>query len=187
VRARTTRPLPSTHCRLPLLRKRLSGDRLYAANRGRFRRGRRLGRLDVGRSRRYNGTRCRRGRSGRRRNGGNRGNGGDRRTFSTASFLKLSDFVFYRRNDLVVFFGVFEEVGDIKEGVALEADVHEGGLHPGKDFRDPAFINVAYNPLRSMPFNVVFDEFIVLQNGDLCFLGGGGNDQFFLHLNSCAR
>jgi hypothetical protein len=45
--------------------------------------------------------------------------------------------------NLVGLFGVFEfeEVGYIKEGVALKANVHKGGLHPGEDASDAAVID----------------------------------------------
>ena len=39
--------------------------------------------------------------------------------------------------------GLFHEVGDVEEGVALEADVHEGGLHAGEDAGDFAVIDGA--------------------------------------------
>src|SRR5665811_732536 len=43
---------------------------------------------------------------------------------------------------LFVFFiaGDFEEIGNIEEGIAFQADVHKSGLHAGKHARDPAFV-----------------------------------------------
>src|SRR5215471_906568 len=38
-----------------------------------------------------------------------------------------------------------------------------------------------------MPLDVVLNELVVLQDGDLRLLRCCGNDQFFLHRNSCAR
>src|SRR5262249_3994233 len=50
-----------------------------------------------------------------------------------------------------------------------------------------SFVDVADDALRPMSFDQVFNEFVILEDGYLGFLGGGGNDQFFLHLNSCGR
>jgi hypothetical protein len=36
------------------------------------------------------------------------------------------DFAFHGCDDVVVIFEIFEEVADVKEGVTIEADVHEG-------------------------------------------------------------
>ena len=36
-----------------------------------------------------------------------------------------------------------DDVGDVEEPVALEADVDEGGLHAGQHLRDPALVDVA--------------------------------------------
>src|SRR5262245_29679826 len=36
-----------------------------------------------------------------------------------------------------------DDISDVEETVALQADVDEGRLHAGKDFRDPALVDVA--------------------------------------------
>ena len=72
---------------------------------------------------------------------------------------------------------MFSDVGpDVRwvgneKGVAFETDVHECGLHPRKDLRYLSFIDVADDSLRSMTFDVKLNEFVVLQNRNLCFLG----------------
>src|SRR5262249_4088954 len=48
-----------------------------------------------------------------------------------ATFLQFSDFVFNSRNNFFVFFGVFKEIRNVEEGVAVEANVDKGGLHAG--------------------------------------------------------
>jgi hypothetical protein len=34
------------------------------------------------------------------------------------------------RSDVVILLEMFQEIADVQEGVAIEADVHEGRLHP---------------------------------------------------------
>ena len=97
----------------------------------------------------------------------------DRRRHGSAAgprFLQLRDFVFNRGDDLFVLFGVFEEIGNVKEGIALETDVHERGLHARQDFRYLTFIDVADDALRSMPLDVKLNEFVVFQDGNFGFL-----------------
>ena len=102
--------------------------------------------------------------------------------------MKLrDDFVLNRGNDFVVLFGIFEEVRNVKEGVSLEADIHECGLHAGQDFRYLTFIYVADDALRSVPLDVKLNELVVLEDRKLGLLRCRGNDQFFLHLHSCAH
>src|SRR4029079_1243823 len=36
-----------------------------------------------------------------------------------------------------------DDLRDVEEPVALEAEIDERGLHAGQDFRDPAFVDVA--------------------------------------------
>jgi len=42
-----------------------------------------------------------------------------------------------------VFFLLFEEIRDVEESVALEAEVHKRGLHAGKNPGDTALVNGA--------------------------------------------
>src|ERR1043166_8711517 len=65
--------------------------------------------------------------------------------------LLLFSVVFRAVVFLVVFAGVelvellhrVDDVGDVQEAVALEAEVDEGALHAGKNFADPALVDVA--------------------------------------------
>ena len=66
-----------------------------------------------------------------------------RREHLAALLLHLFDFAFDGCDDVVVVFEIFEEVADVKEGVAIEADVHEGRLHAGKHARDAAFVDAS--------------------------------------------
>ena len=60
-----------------------------------------------------------------------------------ALLLHLLDFPFYGCDDVVVIFEIFKEVADVKEGVTIEADVHEGRLHAGKHARHAAFVDAS--------------------------------------------
>jgi hypothetical protein len=44
---------------------------------------------------------------------------------------------------MVVLFQVFEEIADVQEGVTIQADVHERGLHPGEDPGHTSFVETA--------------------------------------------
>src|SRR5262249_12645878 len=101
--------------------------------------------------------------------------------------LQAYRFVFDSRYDLLVLLSILEEVGNIEEGVALQTDVDEGRLHPRQNLRHLPFIDVADYALRTMPFDVVLDEFVILEYGEFGFLCSRGNDQLFLHRRSCAE
>ena len=47
------------------------------------------------------------------------------------------------RLPVIVVLKIFKNVADIKEGVAIEADVHESGLHAGEDASDSTFVDTA--------------------------------------------
>jgi hypothetical protein len=42
---------------------------------------------------------------------------------------------------VVVIFKIFENVADVQEGISVEADIDEGGLHTRKDAGDAAFVD----------------------------------------------
>ena len=42
---------------------------------------------------------------------------------------------------VIVILKIFEYVADVQEGVAIEADIDEGGLHTGEDAGDAAFVD----------------------------------------------
>ena len=47
------------------------------------------------------------------------------------------------RVPVVVVLQVFEYIANVEEGVAVEADVHESGLHAGEDAGDFSFVDAA--------------------------------------------
>jgi hypothetical protein len=63
--------------------------------------------------------------------------------YFAALLLHLLNFALYGGDDVVVIFEIFEEVADVKEGVAIEADIDEGRLHARQHARNTAFVNAA--------------------------------------------
>jgi hypothetical protein len=57
----------------------------------------------------------------------------------------------------VVLFEVFENVTDVQEGIAIETDVHKGGLHAGKDAGDFSFVDAANEGEFFFALDVNFD------------------------------
>src|SRR5689334_25138449 len=47
------------------------------------------------------------------------------------------------RMAVVVILEIFENVTDVQEGIAIEANVHESGLHAGEDAGDFTFVDAA--------------------------------------------
>src|SRR5262249_38607620 len=94
----------------------------------------------------------------------------------TANFLQFFDFRFNNRNDFFLFFPVFQENRKVEESLAGQAQFHQSGLHAGKDFRYLTFIYIADDALGAVPLNIKLNEFVVLQNGELGFLGCCRND-----------
>ena len=58
---------------------------------------------------------------------------------------------------VVVVFKVFENVADVEERIAIEADVHESRLHARKDAGDSAFVDAADECELFFALNVDFD------------------------------
>lgn len=83
-----------------------------------------------------------------------------------------------------VLFQVFEYVADVQEGVAVQADVHEGRLHAREHAGDPALVNASNQRELFLAFDVNLYELSFFQNRDSPFVGGCGNNQFFCHENS---
>ena len=58
---------------------------------------------------------------------------------------------------MVVVFEIFENIADIEESIAIEADVNESGLHAGEDAGDSAFIDAANEGELFFALDVNFD------------------------------
>src|SRR5207237_2827615 len=67
---------------------------------------------------------------------------------------------------VVVLLESVDDVGDVEEGVALEAEVDEGGLHAGQNFGDAAFIDVADDGAVARPLDPQLDDLPLVENGD---------------------
>jgi hypothetical protein len=61
------------------------------------------------------------------------------------------------RMPVIVVFEVLEDVTDVQEGVAVETNVHEGGLHAGEDACDSSFVDAADEREFFFPLDVDFD------------------------------
>jgi len=61
------------------------------------------------------------------------------------------------RMPVIVVLEVFENVADVQEGVAVEPNVHEGGLHAWEDAGDFSFVNAADEREFFFPLDVDFD------------------------------
>jgi hypothetical protein len=47
------------------------------------------------------------------------------------------------RCDVVVILEIFEEIADVKKGIAVEANFHECGLHAWQDSSNAAFVDAS--------------------------------------------
>jgi hypothetical protein len=61
------------------------------------------------------------------------------------------------RMPVIVVLEVFEDVADVQEGVAVETNVYEGGLHAGEDAGDFSFVDTADEREFFFPLDVDFD------------------------------
>jgi len=81
-----------------------------------------------------------------------------------------------RRDDvgqIVVVLFQLHEVGDVEEGVALQADVDEGRLHAGKDASDATFVDGSCQGVLILALKIDFREQIVFDQAHFGFVGGG--------------
>jgi hypothetical protein len=85
------------------------------------------------------------------------------------------------RLEPVELLGGRDDLGDVEEGVALEADVNEGGLHAGQHLRHPALVDVANDAALAFPLDEDLDDLVVLEDGDPRVVGAGGDDHLLVH------
>ena len=74
-----------------------------------------------------------------------------------------------------------DDVGDVEEAVALEAEVDEGGLHAGQDFRDPALVDVADDAALPFALDEDFGDEVVFENGHHRLVAVRGDDHLLGH------
>ncbi len=80
-----------------------------------------------------------------------------------------------------------DDVGDVEEAVALEAEVDEGGLHAGQDFRDPALVDVADDAAVPFAFDEDFGDEIVFEDGHHGLVAVGGDDHLLVSFTELLR
>jgi len=73
----------------------------------------------------------------------------------------------------------FADVGDMEKGGPAEADVDEGGLHPGQDADDPSEVDVTDEATTGAAFDVQFLDHTLVRDGDARFLGCEVDQDFF--------
>ena len=67
---------------------------------------------------------------------------GRRIHFAALGRLRPAELGLDRRN-VVVLLEMFQKIADVQEGVAIEADIHEGRLHARKNSGDAAFVKTS--------------------------------------------
>ena len=72
---------------------------------------------------------------------------------------------------------LLEDVGDVEEGVALEAEVDEGRLHAGQDPGDPALVDAPRDAAVGLALDEELGDDPVLEEGHLRLVGGGVDDE----------
>src|SRR5262245_33585739 len=89
--------------------------------------------------------------------------------------------------ETIELFEAGDDVADVEEAVALEAEVNERRLHAGQHFRYPALVDVADDATRSLAFDEYLGDLIVLEDRDPCFVGARGDDHLLAHARSSRR
>ncbi|EXI75832.1 MAG: hypothetical protein AW07_00760 [Candidatus Accumulibacter sp. SK-11] len=67
----------------------------------------------------------------------------------------------------------------MEKGGPAEADVDEGGLHPGQDADDPSEVDVTDEATTGAAFDVQFLDHTLVRDGDARFLGCEVDQDFF--------
>ncbi|MGD0365050.1 MAG: hypothetical protein ABSC93_29570 [Bryobacteraceae bacterium] len=124
------------------------------------------------------------GRFGRRLGRGQRDRGslsyhrGQRRRGAqgSRSLFHLQDLLFDAGYDLVVFVVVLEEIRHVEEGIAIQADIHKGGLHPRQDARHAALMNAPGQRIFFLALIINFDYLIFFEDRDPGFMAIRGNN-----------
>jgi len=89
-----------------------------------------------------------------------------------------------RREHLVTFLGILNEVRDIKEGIFFKAYIDKSRLHAWKHLSHLPFIGICQYAAASVPLYVKLSQLVVFHNSDLCFQRRAGNNHFFNHWNA---
>jgi hypothetical protein len=98
-----------------------------------------------------------------------------------AAALHLEHFVFDSADNGFVLIVVLKEIGDIKEGVAIEADIDECRLHSRQNARYTAFVDASREGVFFFPFVEQFHDLIVFKDRHPCLVASCRNDKLFRH------
>ena len=79
--------------------------------------------------------------------------------------------IYYLLKVFLVFL-LFEEVGDVEKGVALESDVDECRLHSRQDPGDAAFVDGARERVLVLTLKIDFGKLFVFHHRNLSFVRG---------------
>ena len=74
-----------------------------------------------------------------------------------------------------------DDLRDVEERVALEADVNKRRLHAGEDLRYPALVDVANHPALILALDEDLDDLVVLENGHARVVAVRGDDHLLVH------
>ena len=74
-----------------------------------------------------------------------------------------------------------DDVGDVEEAVALEADVNERRLHAGQHLRHPALVDVADDAALPLALDEDLDDQVVLEDGHPRLVAVRGDDHLLVH------
>ena len=76
-------------------------------------------------------------------------------------------------------FSLFEDVDDVEEGGAFEADVDKRALHAGQHAAHHAQIDVAHQAVAGIALDVQLADVVFFENGDAGFLRGDVDEDGF--------
>ena len=74
-----------------------------------------------------------------------------------------------------------DDVGQVNEGTALGADVHEGGLHSRHDPQNPPGVDIPHDASARLSLDVNVLRGTVLDHGDACLHRGDVDEDLRLH------
>ena len=86
-----------------------------------------------------------------------------------------------RRVEPVELLDRVDDVRDVEEPVALEADVNERALHAGQHFRHPALVEIGDDSAMPLALDENLGDEIFLEDGDHRLVPVGRDDHFLLH------
>ncbi len=86
----------------------------------------------------------------------------DRR--SGPSLLQSQHALFDAADNLVVLLVVFEKIGNVQEGVAIEANVDKRRLHARQHASHPAFVNAARQRVFLLALKIDLNQLVVFED-----------------------